>query len=70
MLAGNFTVRRALNKWDRFNWDGANLGAPHYFLLECQGGWLVICFDNDTPTVSEAAESLHGSLNDISGIKI
>ena len=57
------------------SWGQIQLGwrqprAPHYFLLECQDGWIVICFDNDTPTVSEAAASLHGSLNDISGIEI
>ena len=59
-----------MNHGDTFNWDGANLGAPHDFLLECQDGWLVICFGSDTPTVSEATESLQGSLNDISGIEI
>ena len=57
------------------SWGQIQLGwlqprAPQYFLLECQDGWLVVCFDNDTPTVSEAAASLHGSLNDISGIEI
>ena len=38
----------------KFDWDGANLEAPHHILFDLQDGWLVICFDHNAPTTSEA----------------